>query len=427
MKRRLMCLLALLTVLIPAARAERLTIEECVGLARKNYPAVAQYGLIERTALFNLSNASKAYLPQGAVAGQLTWQNDVAAWPDRFAAMLAQQGIDFPGLDKTQYKVGVDLNQMIWDGGATSASRSAIKSAANVEQRALDVQFYDVEGRVEDVYFGILMLEGRIAGIDKSIALVDSTQAQLASMLRNGVAMQSDCDQMEAKLLALKQQRRQLEASAGTYKRVLELLIGEAIGGRELALPDENPVCDDRNPQLRLFDAQLRSIDSREAAVKASVMPGVGAFASGYYGYPGLNMFKNMQTHTPSFNFIVGVKVTWHFGALYSRGNSLGKLALQRQQIEADRRTYLLNRDMQQTEAESSISCLRDLMQSDRQIVELRQSVVSAAQSQLRHGVIDTTALLSKITEAELAENDLTLHRIELIKAIYNLNHIKNK
>lgn len=73
------------------------------------------------------------------------------------------------------------------------------------------------------------------------------------------------------------------------------------------------------------------------------------------------------------------------------------------------------------------IESLRDVMRNDRRIVELRNSVITAAQSQLNNGIIDATSLLSKITDSELAQNDMAQHHIELVKAIYNLNHLKNK
>lgn len=412
---------------LSGAFAETLTLNQCISLARENYPSIAQYGLIEKTAQYNLSNASKAWLPQGSVSAQVTWQNDVASWPAQFKEMLAQQGMNFPGIDKTQYKVGVDLSQQIWDGGKTAASRRVIESSSEVEKRALDLQLYDVEGRVQDIYFGILLLDGRISSADKSIVLVDSTLRQLQSMYRNGVAMQSDCDQVEARLLTLQQQKAHLNASRSGYMRVLEIFIGESAETKELILPDSAPASDAQLPQEQLFDAQIKSLTSQEQGIKASVMPQIGAFASGYYGYPGFNMFKNMQDHAPSFNFLVGVKVSWNFGALYIKSNSLSKLRLQREKVENDRATFLFNNSMAATDSESQISSLREIMQNDEKIVALRRSVIRAAQSQLSNGVIDATALLSKITDAELAENDLILHNIQLTKAIYNLYHIKNK
>lgn len=426
MKKRSVYLLMILSMFLNAP-AQTLTIEECVSLAEKNYPAIAQYDLIEKTEQYNLSNAAKAWLPQGSVSGQLTWQNDVAAWPDQFAAMLAQQGIFFPGLDKTQYKIGVDVSQQIWDGGKTSASRRAIESASEVEKRSIDVQMYDVRGRVEDIYFGIMLLDGRISSIDKSIILVDSTLRQIKAMFKNGVAMQSDCDQIEARLLALQQQKSEIAATQDAYLRIMEIFIGEPIGLRELILPNSAPAQLSERPQLRLFDAQLGNVSSQERGVKASVMPQIGAFASAYYGYPGFNMFKNMQNHDPSFNFMIGLRVSWNFGSLYTRSNSLNNLRLQRQRIEANRETFLFNNSIAETESESRIASLREVKKNDERIVELRHSVMTAAQSQLRNGVIDATSLLSKITDVELAENNLLIHNIELTKAIFNLNHIQNK
>lgn len=156
-------------------------------------------------------------------------------------------------------------------------------------------------------------------------------------------------------------------------------------------------------------------------------MPTINAFASGYYGYPGYNMFKNMQSRDLSFNFMIGIKVSWNFGSLYTRRNSLNKLQLQRNQVEAERAIFNFNNGIAMSESLGQISALKDVMRNDERIVELRQSVVTAARSQLLNGVIDATILLTKITDIELAENDKAQHHIELVKAIYNFNHLRNK
>lgn len=157
MKRIIISLSALISVFM--MRAETLTIQDCVRLAGEHYPAVAQYGLLEKVTQFNLSNASKSWLPQGSVSAQATWQNEVAALPDALTNILSQQGVEYPGLDKLQYKAGIDLNQQIWDGGKTAASRKAIETGADVERRSLDVQLYDVQGRVEELYFALLLFD----------------------------------------------------------------------------------------------------------------------------------------------------------------------------------------------------------------------------------------------------------------------------
>ena len=275
----------------------------------------------------------------------------------------------------------------------------------------------------------MLLLNERISQCDKTITLVESTLSQVRSMYANGVAMKSDCDQIEAKYLALHQQKSKLTATLGSIRRIMEIFIGESIGERTLVLPSEDLTDngDGLHPQLRLFDDRISNLAAQESGIKASVMPTINAFASGYYGYPGYNMFKNMQSRDLSFNFMIGVKIAWNFGSLYTRSNSLNKLQLQRNQIESERATFNFNNNIAISESVGLIASLRDVMRDDERIVELRNSVITAARSQLDNGIIDATALLSKITDSELAENDMAQHHIELVKAIYNFNHLRNK
>lgn len=425
--KRLQSLLTTLWLTLSAAAQPALTLEQATELARENYPAVARYGLLERTTAFSLANASKAWLPHGAIEAKATWQNDVAALPEILTDIMTARGLEYPGLQKTQYKVGIDLQQQIWDGGKTAASRSSIRSDAATERAGIDVGMHDLDGRIEELYFSLLLLDENIVRSRATSALLDSTLQQMKSMQLNGVATQSDCDQVEASLLASNQQQTRLASLRESYRHALEIFIGEPLGSRRLQLPADPSAERSERPQLKLFDARMAALEAREAGVKASVMPTVGAFASAYYGYPGFNMFKNMQSRDPGFNFLVGVKVSWNFGSLYTRSNSLRKLRTQREQVEADRALFLFNNSIAETEAEGRIRALREQMKSDERIVELRRSVMNAAGSRMRNGVIDTTSLLSKITDTELAENDLTTRRIELTRALYNLNHIRNR
>ena len=49
--------------------------------------------------------------------------------------MLAQQGIDMPGMNKDQYKAALELNQTLWDGGESEADKRIARAEA-AEQAA---------------------------------------------------------------------------------------------------------------------------------------------------------------------------------------------------------------------------------------------------------------------------------------------------
>lgn len=96
------------------------TLDECQQLARENYPLIKRYDLIRQTTDFTVSNIMKGWLPQISAAAQATYQSDVMTLPDALQGMLAQQGYDVKGLKKDQYRVAIDVNQTVYDGGLIS-------------------------------------------------------------------------------------------------------------------------------------------------------------------------------------------------------------------------------------------------------------------------------------------------------------------
>src|SRR5690606_2112194 len=123
--------------------------------AEANYPLIRQRELIGMTRDYTLENASKARLPQVGLYGQATYQSDVTRIP-----------VDMPGvepLSKDQYKVFGEVSQSIYDGGVVSVRHEVARSTAEVEQRKLEVELYQVRGRINDLFFGILLMQEQIS------------------------------------------------------------------------------------------------------------------------------------------------------------------------------------------------------------------------------------------------------------------------
>ena len=156
-------------------------------------------------------------------------------------------------------------------------------------------------------------------------------------------------------------------------------------------------------------------------------MPRIGFFAQSWYGYPGINYFESMMKRDPSFNLVAGVKISWNVDAFYTKKNSRRKLALAGEGIENDREVFLYNTRLQTAAQTQEIDGIRSVMADDSRIVELRASVRQAAESQLRNGVIDATALLSKITDENQARLTACYHEIQLLQNIYKLKNTLNR
>ena len=181
-----------------------------------------------------------------------------------------------------------------------------------------------------------------------------------------------------------------------------------------------------KRPELALIDSQLRLADAQEKALDAALMPRLGVFAQGYYGYPGYNMFKDMMGRDWSWNGMVGARLTWDIGALYTRRNDKAKLQLRRETAMNQREVFLFNNRLEQMQLGEAINRYRDLMQQDNEIIGLRQRVRKAAESKLAHGIIDVNDLLRDINSENSARVQRSIHEIEMLKQMYDLKYSTN-
>ena len=425
MKRTILLLLMVLTALTSRAQ----TLEECCRLAREHYPEIRQYDLIAETEQYNISNAARAWIPQVVLSGQATYQSATPTYPEAFNQMIAANGLDMSGVRKDQYKVVIDVSQNIWDGGQSKANREIAKAEAAVECSRVDVSLYDLQSRIQNLYFGILLLDERVAQTETLIEVLDANLNRIRTYYKNGVAMQSDVDAVEAELLTARQTLSQVEASRTSYRRMLEVFIGQPLTDKTLTRPAMVEVASrtSARPELTMFEAQSNILSAQRNAITASVMPRFSAFAQGYYGYPGLDMFKSMVSAEWTLNAIVGVRMSWNIGAFYTKKNNLNKLDVAERQISVQRDIFLFNTQMQTTQDDGEIARLRSALEDDNRIVELRRSVRMAAESQLKNGVIDATDLLRKISDETAAALARSTHEIELLQSIYRLKTTLNQ
>lgn len=405
------------------------TVEQCVEAARDNYPLIQKYDILNQSRQLDLSDINKSWLPQIGVYAQGTAQNAVPSFPDGLSHMLEQIGTEMSGLGKLQYKIGVDFSQTIWDGGSSKASRAIAESENASRVAALDTELYAVRQRVENLFFGILLIEEQIKQAEQTKKLLERNLEKLKAMKAHGAAMQSDMDMVEAQMLTVSQQVIQAKSQAQSYRKLLGLYTGRTVEGENLVKPElEIPAALTSNrPEMNLFEARIKANEARLGSIKASLMPRIGFFAQAYYGYPGFNYFKSMLNRDMSFNILAGVKISWNIGSFYTKGNNERKLRLANNDITADRDLFLFNTGLQIESQTAQISELRDIMKDDARIVSLRRNVRAAAESQLNNGVIDATALLTKITDENLARINSTYHEIQLLQSIYQLKYTLNR
>ena len=404
------------------------TLEECQQAAEHNYPLIKQYELIDKTTDLTVSNIGKGWLPQVTASAQATYQSDVVSWPDQMQSLYQQMGLHMKGLSKDQYRVGIDIQQMVYDGGTVSSQKEIAREQGKVQEAQTAVTMYQIRRRVNEMYFGVLLLDEQIQQNSDLQELLAANEKKLSSMFRRGTAAESDYHAVKAERLNAVQLATSLKAQRKSLLRMLYTFCGMTPPSdtekTTLVKPTKViPSTTTDRPELRMFDAQLRLADSQERALDAALKPKLSVFASGFYGYPGYNMFEDMMNHRWSLNGMIGARLSWNIGALYTRKNDKAKIQLQRRMTETNRDVFLFNNRLEQITQNENMERYRKLMATDEEIVTLRASVRKAAESKLAHGIIAVNDLLKEVNNENAARLQQAMHEIEMLKEIYDLKY----
>ena len=411
-------------MLLPLA-VQGQTLEECQQAAERNYPLIRQYDLISKTTALTVANIQKDWLPQVSAQAQATYQNRVTEWPEQMQSMYEQMGLRMVGLKKDQYRLGIDVQQTVYDGGAISSRKEIARRQGVVEEAQTEVTMYQVRRRVNEMYFGLLLLDEQIRLNGDLQTLLTANEKKLQAMYERGTAAESDYLSVKAERLKVVQQLTGLQAQRQTVQRMLSTFCGIEVKAAEkpvqrVALPTQQTGL---RPELRAIEAQLQLADAQEKALRAALMPKLGVFAQGFYGYPGYNMFDDMMRRQWSWNGMIGARLTWNIGALYTHKNDKAKIDAQRSMANIQRDVFLFNNNMEQKQQSEDIERYRRLMADDEKIISLLAQVRKAAESKLSHGIIDVNDLVKEINAENNARVQQSIHEIELLKEIHNLRY----
>ena len=397
-------------------KVETLSVENAYMLARKNYPLIKQRDLITKTKDFTVSNAAKGYLPSFSVKGQATYQSTVTDFP------FEVPGIHIPQFNKDQYKMYAEADQLIYDGGVIKNKKESAIANEALEQQNLEVQLYALYEKVNQLFFGALLMEEQLNqnlllqkdirnGIEKAKAFV-----------ANGVAYRSSVDELSAQLLQSQQSNVEMSATKKAYLDMLKLFIGlEPGAGLALEKPPAPSLTEEiKRPELEAFNSQKKIYDLRGKLLKDQIKPRISFFAQGGYGRPGLNFLSNNF----DWYYIGGLRFSWDFGSLYSLKNNLHLLDINKNSVETQKEVFLFNTRISQLQQKESLQKFDSLIQKDNSIIELRTSVKKAAFAQLENGVLSAHDYINQVIAEDQARQNKIIHEVQLLQAQYNYQNI---
>ncbi|GHU87907.1 transporter [Bacteroidia bacterium] len=396
-----------------------MTIDYCQQKARENYPQIRQFGLIEQSKKYNLSNLSKTYLPQLSLNGQAGYQSDVVHFP------LDIPGIDVPTIGKDQYKATIDLSQTIWDGGNTNSQKKIIRAGNEVEKQNVEIELYAIRTQVNRIFFGILTLDEQLKQLEILDKDLRNSYNTANAMFENGTATLSDVDAIHVELLNNEQKKTELNSLRKAYLEMLSTLINEKISGQTpLEKPSEILVDTSSGilrPEITLFNKQRELYDAQESLIISKNRPRLSLFAQGGYGKPGLNMLSdNFELFA-----IGGIRMTWNFGNLYTQSNEKKLIYINKNRVNIQEETFAFNTNLQLTQTYNEVLKAKELMRKDDEIISLRNRVKTASENKYENGVYTVNDLIRDINAEDQSRQAKILHEIQYLMSIYNYRIIQ--
>lgn len=417
MKKIILILFIMHGLLIESVAQKILTLKECYDKAAASSDLAG-----EKTAYAGIwqlkdKNLTKGWLPTLDANGSFIYNSSVVDMTSALGSLPIPNIADFiKPLPHEQYRITLDINQVIYDGGAIKSARALEKAELNLNEKQTEADLYKLRSQVNSCYFNILLLERQKELLNNYLELVNKRLTAMQSALVNGAILRSDIDILASEKLRLEQQVTENEIRRSSFIKILEGITGAGIDATtQFVLPSVTSVnAEISRPELQLFDLRKEQLDAGLNTAQSKRMPKAFGFATlGYGNPPGNNFFKD--EFAPYY--ILGAGIKWNIFDWNRARNE--KQVIRYQQGMIDSRKADMNHNLQRMmdSKNAEIKSLEALLSTDTELIGLRKKITAAAESQYENGTITATEYLNEMNSEREAALDYEIHKINLAMA----------
>ena len=405
-----------------------LTLRECYDKAMISNPIAGEKEAYSSVWELKDKNLTKSWLPAVDANGSLLYNSAVVDLGTMFESLPVPGLADAsPLMPHDQYKLTLDINQVIYDGGAIKNAKNLEKANLSINQKQTETDLYKLKGQINTTYFNLLLLEKQKELLNSFLDVMNNRIRSLQSAYDNGTITRSDIDVMTSEKIKLEQQLIGNEILKSSMLKILSSLTGSEIdASTRLVIPvsSEDIAPEISRPELEMFDLRKEQLDAGLKALQSQRLPKAFGFASlGYGNPPGSDFFRDeFDTY-----YILGASLKWNIFDWNKTKNEKQMIYFQ-QGILENRKSDLtdnLNRMLEAKNAE--IVTMKNMLESDTVLIGLRKRITASAESQYNNGNITATELLNEMNSERQALINYELHKINLAMARIEYLNISGK
>ncbi|NLO70413.1 MAG: TolC family protein [Porphyromonadaceae bacterium] len=400
--------------------SQAITLDECQDLARANFPIAKQQGMIDQITKATIEALMAQYFPQFRLSGQASYQSDVTKIDLQMPEGLPT--IDVPTIDKDQYKVYLDISQTVFGGGSLGVQQQITRAEAATNKQQIEVELYKLRDKVNQVYFGILLADEQLKQTELLKNDLNSALEKVKVLVKNGVVLETEKLNLEAELITLNQNIRDIEFGRKALFEVLNKLTGTELDNDTklekpiFASPNLNFV----RPELTLIDYKKNTLSLQNLQLAALNVPEISLFLQGGWGKPALNLFNNKFEPY----YVGGVRFQWNISRLYTIIRDRRNIDIRLKMYDVEKEVFQLNNEIEHTRQRNKIEQLISSIETDNKLITLRSKIKETSQIQLENGVITSNEFIREANAENQARQTKILHEIQLLQAKFDLDHI---
>ena len=392
------------------ATAQVFSLQDAEQRARDRYPLIRQKGLIQKTSDLTAQNLSKNFLPQLTLGGQATYQSDVTQ------LLIPNAPFKVEPLSRDQYRLNLDMNQVVYDGGMIRHQRELTRLQSKLDDSRVEMELHRLMEKIDQLYFNVLLLDAMMGQVASVRADIDNGIRKVSAQLEGGVALKSSLDVLKAEQIRTGQRMTELLSTRSAMLEALGVLTDTTFGaGTSLRMPaaeTDAPLTIDR-PEQRFYRTQIEMSKKQTDLLASRNMPRASVFLQGGYGRPGLNMLQNEF----ALYGLGGIRINWAIGNLYTKKNDAEIHGINGMMASLQEEAFLKTTNAQARQQFGEVSKLRKLIDSDDEIIALRESVKKSALAQLEAGVITPSDYLREVNAEDQSRQALKAHEVQLAQA----------
>ena len=406
---------------ISLSAQQTVTIEECQQWAIAQTSANVQKNLNEQILKTNLNNAASHLFPKLSINGRFSYES-----ADVLGLSSIPQFDSQPELAKMQYHIGMDLEQMLFDGCRLFYGRRLATMQNDAEILKIELSMNEMKANVINLYLNLLILDKQLGIIENVQSTFKDQIQQLQVLLKEGVIMQNTLSQMELEDLKIQQQHDELVAKRESIISSLSILTGHDLSHAQFAMPVLTLVDTSANSsrlEYEVFENQAKQMDFQRKMHFSSSLPKIAIFATGGYGRPDYQFYFNR----PDWYYMAGVTlrvplIDWAKTSGLSKVVEIQKEILQSQESDFKKSNQIAIQDKL-----NEIRRIEKLLELDKAITEKYKAVTKSYSSQLMNGTITVIDYIRQHNDEVQSLMNQEVHNIQLIKAKYELLALKGQ